>query len=173
MTRAWGATRKPLVESVRERRVPMALVDRALRRVLAQKFRLGLFEYPYVEVERAVQVVHSPAHQELALRAEREGIVLLKNENNLLPLKKDLKSVTVIGPNANDVMNQPGDYSPKKVLQHVTTVLEGIRAAVSPQTKITHVVGCDITGTNQTGFAEAVQAAKSAEVAIVASKRRL
>ncbi len=127
----------PLVESVEEGRVPMALVDRAVRRVLELKFRLGLFENPYVDVDRAVQVVHSQAHQELALRAGREGIVLLKNDKNLLPLKKDLKSVAVIGPNADDVMNQLGDYSPKKILQHVTTVIEGIKAAVSPQTKVT------------------------------------
>jgi beta-glucosidase len=157
----------PLVESVQEGLVPMALVDRALRRVLEQKFRLGLFEDPYVNVDHAVQVVHSQANQDLALRAGREGIVLLKNENNLLPLKKDLKSVAVIGPNADDVMNQLGDYSPKKLLQHVTTVIEGIKAVVSPQTKVTQARGCEITGTDKSGFAEAVQAAKGADAAIV------
>jgi beta-glucosidase len=156
-----------LVESVREGRVPMALVDRALRRVLELKFRLGLFENPYVNVDRAVQVVHSQANQDLALRAGREGIVLLKNDKNLLPLKKDLKSLAVIGPNADDVMNQLGDYSAKEILQHVTTVIEGIKAVVSPQTKVTQVHGCEITGADKSGFAEAVRAAKGAEVAIV------
>jgi beta-glucosidase len=157
----------PLVESVEEGRVPMALVDRAVRRVVELKFRLGLFENPYVNVDHAVQVVHAQAHQDLALRAGREGIVLLKNDKNLLPLKKDLRAVAVIGPNADDVMNQLGDYSPKGVLQHVTTVIEGIRAAVSPQTKVTHVRGCEITGADKSGFPDAVKAAKSAEVAIV------
>ncbi len=157
----------PLVESVEEGRVPMALVDRALRRVLELKFRLGLFENPYVDVDHAVQVVHSQAHQDLALRAGREGIVLLKNDKNLLPLKKNLKSVAVIGPNTDDVMNQLGDYSPKQVPQHVTTMIEGIKAAVSPQTKVTQVRGCDITGTDKSGFADAVRAAKGADVAIV------
>lgn len=157
----------PLVESVEEGRVPVALVDRAVRRVLEQKFRLGLFENPYVNVDHAVQVMHSQANQDLALRAGREGIVLLKNDNNLLPLKKDLKSVAVIGPNADDVMNQLGDYSPQKVLQHVTTVVEGIKAVVSPQTKVTQVRGCEITGSDKSGFAEAVQAAKGADAAIV------
>src|SRR5271157_3079963 len=156
-----------LVESVEEGRVPVALVDRALHRVLGLKFRLGLFENPYVNVDRAVQVVHSQANQDLALRAGREGIVLLKNDKNLLPLKKDLKSVAVIGPNADDVMNQLGDYSPIKVLQHVMTMIEGIKAVVSPQTKVTHVRGCEVTGTDKSGFAEAVRAAKSADVAIV------
>ncbi|MGA2986528.1 MAG: glycoside hydrolase family 3 C-terminal domain-containing protein [Terriglobia bacterium] len=157
----------PLVESVEEGRVPIALVDRALRRVLEQKFNLGLFENPYVNVDHAVQVVHSPANQDLALRAGREGIVLLKNDKNLLPLKKDLKSVAVIGPNADDVMNQLGDYSPKKVLQHVTTVIEGIKAAVSTQTQVTRVRGCEITGTDKSGFGDAVKAAQGADVAIV------
>src|ERR1017187_1511432 len=157
----------PLVQSVEEGRVPMALVDRALRRVLEMKYRLGLFENPYVKVDHAVQVMHSQAHRDLALRAGREGIVLLKNDKNLLPLKKDLKSVAVIGPNADDVMNQLGDYSPTVVTQHVTTMIEGIKAVVSPQTKVTHVRGCDITGSDKSGFAEAVRAAKGADVAIV------
>jgi len=157
----------PLVESVEAGRVPVGLVDRALHRVLELKFRLGLFEHPYVNPDHAVQVVHSQAHQELALRAAREGIVLLKNDQNLLPLKKDLRSVAVIGPNADDVMNQLGDYSPKQVLQPVTTVIQGIKTAVSPRTKVTLARGCDITGTNRGGFAEAVRAAKEAEVAIV------
>lgn len=157
----------PLVESVEEGKVPVALVDRAVRRVLKLKFQLGLFDNPYVDVDRAVRVVHSQESQALALRAGREGIILLKNENNLLPLKKNLKSVAVIGPNADDRDNQLGDYSPSKVPQHVTTVLEGIKAAVAPQTKVIHARGCEVTGTDKSGFAEAVQAAKNADVAIV------
>jgi beta-glucosidase len=69
-----------LVQNVEEGRIPMALIDRAVRRVLRLKFRLGLFEDPYVDVERAVKVMHSQANQDLALRAAREGIVLLKND---------------------------------------------------------------------------------------------
>ena len=142
----------PLVESVEEGRVPMALVDRALRRVLELKFRLGLFENPYVNVDHAVQVVHSQANQDLALRAGREGIVLLKNDKNLLPLKKDLKSVAVIGPNTDDVMNQLGDYSPQGVLQHVTTMIEGIKAAVSPQTKVTQCAAAKLRVRTRAGL---------------------
>ena len=130
----------------------MALVDRAVRRVLELKFRLGLFENPYVDVDRAVKVCTRKPNRDLALRAGREGIVLLKNDKNLLPLKKDLKSVAVIGPNADDVMNQLGDYSPKKILQHVTTVIEGIKAAVSPETKVTLVRGCEITERTRVGL---------------------
>jgi beta-glucosidase len=157
----------PMVQNVEEGRVPMALLDRAVRRTLMLKFKLGLFENPYVDVERAVKVMHTQVNQDLALRAGREGIVLLKNDNNLLPLKKDLKSVAVIGPNADDVMNQLGDYSPEVVPQHVTTVIEGIKAAVSSQTKVTLAKGCEVTGTDKSGFDAAVAAAKGVDAAIV------
>ena len=93
---------RDLLASVREGKVPMSLIDRSVGRILKQKFRLGLFERPLVDVERAVQTVHQPAHQDIALQAAREAIVLLKNEKGLLPLKKTLRSVAVIGPNADD-----------------------------------------------------------------------
>ena len=157
----------PLVEAVEEGKVPMALVDRAVRRVLRLKFRLGLFENPYVDVDRAVRMVHSKENQDLALRAGRQGIVLLKNDKNLLPLSKNLKSVAVIGPNADDIRNQIGDYTPTEITHHVTTIIEGIKATVSPQTKVTQIHGCEITGTDKSGVPEAVRAAKAAEVAIV------
>ena len=157
----------PLIENVEEGRVPMALVDRALRRILEQKFALGLFERSEVDPDRAVKIVHSPEHQDLALRTAREGIVLLKNDNHLLPLKKDIGSIAVIGPNADDVRNQLGDYSPAAILQHVVTIREGIQAAVPPATRVTYTKGCGILSPNKSGFAAAVQAAKNARVAIV------
>ena len=101
------------------------------------------------------------------MRAGHEGIVLLKNEKDLLPLKKKLKSVAVIGPDAVNMMNQLGDYSPKAIPQHVVSILEGIQAAVGPQTKVTAVKGCAVLGDNKSGFAEAIRAARNAEVAIV------
>ena len=116
-----------LLASVREGKVPMSLIDRAVGRILKQKFRLGLFEKPLVDVERAVQTVHQPAHQDLALQAAREAIVLLKNDKNLLPLKKTLRSIAVIGPNADEPRSQLGDYAPRRIPQHIVTVLEGIK----------------------------------------------
>jgi beta-glucosidase len=139
----------PLIENVEEGRVPMALVDRAVRRVLELKFRLGLFENPYVDVDRAVRTVHSQPYQDLALRAGREGIVLLKNERNLLPLKKNLKSIAVIGPDAENLMNQLGDYSPHKIPQHVVSILEGIKSKAGPEVKVVAVKGCGVLGDRQ------------------------
>jgi len=157
----------PLIENVNEGRVPLKLIDRAVRRVLELKFRLGLFEHPYVDLEHAKQVMHSNEHQQLALDAAHAGVILLKNEGNLLPLKKTMKSVAVIGPNANDAQNLFGDYSAQVVLQHVDTILDGIRAKVSPATSVIYAKGCAVNDQDKSGFAAAVQAAKSADVAVV------
>ncbi len=158
----------PLVESVQSGAVPEALVDRAVRRVLELKFRLGLFDHPYVDLAHAQQVVHSNEHRQLALEAARESIVLLKNDNHVLPLKRDLKSIAVIGPDADDGWSQLGDYSPSVVPQKVSTILDGIKAAVSPGTKVLHAHGCDVIGGHPTpDFTEAIAAAHQAEVAIV------
>jgi beta-glucosidase len=111
--------------------------------------------------------MHSSEHQQLALDAAREGIVLLKNEGDLLPLKKTLKSIAVIGPNAEDGQNLFGDYSAQVVLQHVDTILDGIKAKVTPATRIVYAKGCAVNDQDKSGFDKAVQAAKSADVAIV------
>ncbi|HZQ56007.1 MAG TPA: glycoside hydrolase family 3 C-terminal domain-containing protein [Bryobacteraceae bacterium] len=157
----------PLIENVEEGRVPIALVDRAVRRVLDLKFRLGLFENRYVDIDRAMRTVHSQSHQDLALRAAREGTVLLKNDRNVLPLRKNLKSIAVIGPNADNVMNQLGDYSPHNVLQHVVTILDGIKSKVGQGTTVVAVKGCGVMGDDKSGFAEATRAARNADAAIV------
>ena len=154
-------------ESIQEGKVPIELLDRAVRRILKMKFRLGLFGNPFVDPDHAVQVFHTPEHQELALQSAREGIVLLKNENNLLPLKKDLKSIAVIGPIADHVRNQLGDYTAWNILQDVVTVLEGIKNTVSPQTKVIHVKGCNVFNKDVNEIQEARKAAEKAEVAIV------
>jgi beta-glucosidase len=156
-----------LVENVRSGVVPEALVDRAVRRILRQKMRLGLFEQRLADPERAAAIVHAPAHRELALRAARSGIVLLKNGRDLLPLRKDLREIAVIGPNADDPRNQLGDYTAQVVLQDVETVLEGLRAKVGPGTTVNHVKGCDVIGERTDEIAMAAAAAKTADVAVV------
>jgi beta-glucosidase len=143
---------KPLIENVEEGRVSMELVDRAVRRVLLQKLRLGLFENPYVDPVRASQVVHSQEHQDLALRASRDGIVLLKNEKHLLPLAKDVKSIAVIGPDADEPRNQLGDYISPNIPQHIVTVLEGIKAKAAPGSKVVYARGCNVMGDDKSGF---------------------
>ena len=156
----------PLVENVEEGKVSEALVDRALRRVLELKFRLGLFEHPYADPAQALRDVHSAEHQQLALQVAQESIVLLKNENNALPLRKDLNSIAVIGPNADDKWSELGDYSPSVVPQKVSTVLDGIRKKVSPATRVEYVRGCDVIG-GTANIPAAVAAARKASVAVL------
>ena len=158
---------KPLIENVEEGRVSMDLIDRAVRRILRQKFALGLFERPYVELDRAIATVHRQEHQDLTLRAARESIVLLKNERGLLPLRKDLKSIAVIGPNADHARNLLGDYVSHAIPQHVVTVLDGIKESVPGGTRVLYAKGCGVWGTDRSGFEAAVNAAKQADVAVV------
>ncbi len=156
-----------MIENVKEGKVSMEMIDRAVRRILTQKFRLGLFENPYVDPEKAAGVSHTKENQDLALKAAREGIVLLKNEKNLLPLKKDIRSIAVIGPNADNGLNQLGDYTARVVLQDISTVLDGIKEKVSGRTRINYVKGCNITGTDLNEIGKAKRAARSSDVAVV------
>jgi beta-glucosidase len=154
-------------ENVLEGKVSIETVDRSVRRILRIKYQLGLFDNPYVDVDKAVRESNTEESRELALQTAREGIVLLKNENNLLPLNKNINTIAVIGPNAEAGRNQLGDYTTDHVLQDVVTALEGIRNKVSPQTKINYVKGCEIIGDTLHEIQKAVDEAKKADVAIV------
>jgi beta-glucosidase len=137
-----GSVFNTLVDQVRAGRIPESEVDKAVARVLAAKFRLGLFENPYVDPDYAERIAGSPQHQKLALEAAQETIVLLKNEGNLLPLDlKRLKSIAVIGPNAADV--HLGGYSREPA--HKVSILDGIRKRVGPDVKVLYAEGCKIT----------------------------
>jgi beta-glucosidase len=157
----------PMIENVREGKVSMELIDRAVTRILELKFRLGLFENPYVDPDRAVNVTHTKESQDIALEAAREGIVLLKNEKGLLPLKKDIRRIAIIGPNADNEKNQLGDYTSKVVLQNIVTVLDGVRAKVGPKTSVKYVKGCDVIGDKYKDIAGARKIAKESDIAIV------
>jgi beta-glucosidase len=154
-------------ENVKEGRVSMELIDRAVERILKQKFRLGLFENPFVDPGLAAQTIHRTKHQDVALNAAREGIVLLKNENNFLPIQKDIKSIAVIGPNADNERNLLGDYISHVILQDISTVLEGIEAKVSSECNVQYVKGCEVVGSRFNEIPQAVKAARKADVAIV------
>src|SRR5947209_5619039 len=148
--------------------------------MLLWKFKLGLFDDPYVDPAKAEQIVGCEAHRELALTAARETITLLKNENQVLPLNPaKLKIIAVIGPNANRLLL--GGYS--GVPPHNTTVLEGITAKVGKGVKVLYSEGCKITvggswqqdevvpsnpDEDRKQIAEAVEVAKNADVIILA-----
>jgi len=130
------------------------------------KFLVGIFDRPYVQdVDRAERIVNSATNQQVALRAARESMVLLKNERNVLPLSKDLHSIAVIGPNADDDSLTRYRYGPNGVKG--ITVLEGIRKKLGNKAQINYAKGCEILGDSTAGFAEAVMAARGADLAIV------
>ena len=131
-----------LVELVRKRVLKESQLDELVAPMLLWKFKLGLFDDPYVDPDEADRIAGCDANRKLALQAAREVITLLKNENNLLPLNlNNIKSIAVIGPNAHHSLL--GGYS--GVPKHSVTVLGGIKAKVGSGVKVLHSEGCKIT----------------------------
>ena len=152
-----------LLGLVRRRVIPMDLVDQAARRVLRAKFIAGLFENPFTPASGADRGIHTSAKRKLAREIAGESIVLLKNEGNLLPLKRGVRRIAVIGPNANEA--QLGDYCMPKSTD--VTPLAGLRHAAGKRIKIRYAKGCDLFGLSRKGFAEALAVARASDVAIV------
>ena len=137
-----GSVFQSLVEQVRAGIVPEAEVDRSAGRVLAAKFRLGLFDNPYVDTDYAAKTTNSGEHQVLAEKAAEEEIVLLKNQGKLLPFdEKKIKTIAVIGPNAKDL--HLGGYS--RDPGRGVSVLDGIRNRAGSSVKVLYSEGCKIT----------------------------
>ncbi|MBI5115878.1 glycoside hydrolase family 3 C-terminal domain-containing protein [Candidatus Poribacteria bacterium] len=185
---------EPLRQAIQKGLITEHVIDQAVSRVLRMKFELGLFENLYVEPSKVAGVFDTPAQRSLARKIAEKSIVLLKNEGGLLPLKKDLSSIAVIGPNADDIRNMVGDYShpahismpmgmyeesaesdipvetdigPGDVSVGMTSVLEAIRRQVSSATSIHYAKGCEVMGDSTDGFAGAVEAAQKSDISIV------
>lgn len=155
-----------LEEKVLSGEFDVKYIDQAVRRVLRAKFELGLFEDPYQEKANYRIPIHTDESVALSKRIADESTVLLKNDNNLLPLDaKKLRSVAVIGPNADCV--QFGDYTWSKKKTDGVTPLEGIRKLVGKKVKVNYAKGCSIASLDTSGIDEAVQAAQQSDVAIV------
>ncbi|MGZ7443591.1 glycoside hydrolase family 3 N-terminal domain-containing protein [Paenibacillus sp. TH7-28] len=146
-----------------------AELDKAVLRVLKLKFELGLFERPYGDPARAGEVIGSAAHRELARQIAGEGIVLLKNERGTLPLRKDIRKLAVIGPNANAAYNQLGDYTSPQPPGRIVTVLDGIRSALGDEgERVLYAPGCRIRDDSRAGFPRALECAAEADAIVVA-----
>jgi beta-glucosidase len=156
-----------LKKALEEGLVSEAELDKAVANVLRLKFKMGLFENPYVDAKAAKKIVHNDNHVALARKVAAQGTVLLKN-NGVLPLKKDIKTIAVIGPNADVMYNQLGDYTSPQDSAQIVTIRRGIQQAVSAGTKVVYVKGCAIRDTAQTDIAAAVAAAKSADAVVLA-----
>ena len=188
-TDAYG---QQLVAAVEAGNISEALVDQAVLRLLQQKFALGLFEQPYVDP--GVVVFDTPDERALARKIAQQSLVLLRNEGDLLPLPKTVRSIAVIGPNADSLRNLFGDYAYPAHIESMQEMLHkdnvfnmpgGASVSVDPDfirtqslltvvreaddldCEIHYARGCDVLDTSTAGFAEAVQAARQAEVALV------
>jgi len=186
----------PLKAEIEAGQLPLAVVDTAVRRVLRLKFQLGLFEHPYVDADAADAVFQTPEQRTLARQAATESIILLTNDG-VLPISPTVKHIAVIGPGADDerllqgdyhypahlemiyaapqgldataliVPRAAGTYAPGPYCTPHVTPLAGLRSAVGKDVEVRYAKGCDVMGNDCSGFAEAVQAARDAELAVV------
>lgn len=156
-----------LVDAVKKGDVQETVINKAVSRILALKFHMGLFDHPFVDERKPEQVVASTEHLELAREVARQSIILLKNENELLPLNKKMKTIAVIGPNADNVYNMLGDYTAPQSESSVVTVLDGIRQKVSNDTHIIYAKGCAVRDSSKVGFQEAIEAARQSDVVVM------
>jgi beta-glucosidase len=162
-----GNTYPALVDAVKQGLIDEATITQAVERLFTTRFKLGMFDpaerVAYAQIPYAVN--DCEAHKALALRAARESIVLLKNSDHFLPLEKTIKKIAVIGPNADWPPVLLGNYNGTP--SSIVSPLDGIRAAVSPETTVTYARGCSITSSDTSGFDEAVSLAREADVAIL------
>jgi beta-glucosidase len=139
-----GSVYPSLLDAVKQGLITEDIIDRAVVRLFSARFRLGMFDppeqIPYTQIPYGI--IDSPGHRELALQAARQSIVLLKNDGNLLPLRKDPKSIAVIGPNADNLQALLGNYNGTPA--RAVTLLEGIRSKISPATRIYYAQGCGL-----------------------------
>lgn len=191
-TDCYGA---PLREAVESGRIDMALVDQSVARHLRMKFMLGLFENPYVDAGRAAAVFDTPEQRQLARTIAQKSIVLLKNDGDLLPLPKTIRSLAVIGPSADSVRNLIGDYAYPCHVESlaemaavggnvfdtpqpegmeladtfvpIKSILQVLTERLAPATKLHYAQGCGILDPAEADFGAAITAARSAEVAVV------
>ena len=170
----------PLRKAVDNGKISQETLDKRVAEILRIKFRLGLFDNPYRgNGKQAEQIVHSKEHQAVSLEAARQSLVLLKNETNLLPLSKSIRSITVIGPNANEQTQLICRYGPANA--PIKTVYQGIKELL-PHTEVIYKKGCDIidphfpeseildfpkTAEEVQLMEEAIRAAKQAEVVVM------
>lgn len=166
-----------LAQLVADGKVPLRLIDDAVRRILKKKFELGLFNDPfrYCNAEREHKELNNPEHAKIARDVAARSIVLLKNENNLLPLSKNLKTIAFIGPLVKEVKQNKGYWDievPGVDSNFIVSQWEGLVNKVGVNTRLLYAKGCEIEGSDKSGFMEAVKIAKKSDVVILSIGER-
>ncbi|MDA9570105.1 glycoside hydrolase family 3 C-terminal domain-containing protein [Porticoccaceae bacterium] len=159
-----------LPQLVRDGRVDESLVDAAVRRVLHMKYELGLFDdpYRYINAKREKDLILAPEHRAAARDMARKSVVLLKNDTQLLPLDKNIKDIAVIGPLGNNQFHMNGFWRGKGKAEDVVTLLDGIKAKVSANTRVRFAEGSGLESIDKKQLRKAVKLAKKSDVVILA-----
>jgi beta-glucosidase len=166
-----------LEQLVKDKKVPVAFIDDAVRRILLKKFEMGLFDDPYKfsNVEREKLALNNASHIAAARSMAAKSIVLLKNENNLLPLSKQLKTIAFIGPLVKPLKQNKGFWDievPGVDSNFIVSQWEGVQNKVGATTNLLFAQGCEIEGDSKAGFAEAINIALQADVVILSIGER-
>lgn len=166
-----------LAQLVKEGKVPMSLIDDAVKRILIKKFELGLFDDPFkfCNAERENAALNNAEHVKIARSAAAKSIVLLKNQGNILPLSKNTKTIAFIGPLVKAVKQNKGFWDvevPGVDSNYIVSQWQGLQNKVGSGSTLLYAKGCDIEGDNKDGFAEAVAVAKQADVVILSIGER-
>jgi beta-glucosidase len=161
-----------LAQLSEDKKISIDLIDDAVRRILQKKFELGLFDDPfrYCNAEREQAALNNPEHAKAARQMAVKSIVLLKNQDNLLPLSKSIKTIAFIGPLVKAVKQNKGYWDvevPGVDSNFIVSQWEGLKNKVGANTKILYAKGCEIEGKDKSGFAEAIKIAKKADVVIL------
>ncbi|MDF1512617.1 MAG: glycoside hydrolase family 3 N-terminal domain-containing protein [Anaerolineae bacterium] len=162
-----GAFHRYLADLVREGLVPEAIVDDAVRRILRMKLALGIFESPYTDPALEAQTVLRDKHLALALEVAQKSIVLLKNEDQLLPVRPEGQRIALIGPLADDTRENLGSWSCRGRAEEGESVLHSFSSLLPTSTILTYVKGCNIEGDDDLDIGAAVTAALSADLAVL------
>ncbi|MFD1603784.1 glycoside hydrolase family 3 N-terminal domain-containing protein [Flavobacterium artemisiae] len=173
-----NAYRYNLAQLVKEGRVSVDLIDDAVKRILRKKFELGLFDdpYRYSDGKREEKALNNPEHRKAAREVAEKSIVLLKNENQTLPISKSVKTIAFIGPMVKEYKENMGFWSVElpevDYNKWIVSQWDGMQNKVGKNTKLLYAKGCEIEGTNKDGFAEAVATAKQADVVVLSIGER-
>lgn len=159
-----------LAHLVRSGRVDVKLVDDAVRRVLTKKFELGLFDDPYrfSDPAREKAALADPRHRAAARRIAAESMVLLKNDGGALPLRKDARSIAVIGPLADARRDLEGGWIVDSNAATMASLVDAVRTHAGPGTRVAYAAGCDVACRGTDGFAAALDLARAADVVVLA-----
>ena len=159
-----------LAHLVRSGRVDVKLVDDAVRRVLTKKFELGLFDDPYrfSDPAREKAALADPRHRAAARRIAAESMVLLKNDGGALPLRKDARSIAVIGPLADARRDLEGGWIVYSNAATMASLVDAVRTHAGPGTRVAYAAGCDVACRGTDGFAAALDLARAADVVVLA-----